>query len=122
MLKHTKLIAELEAGPGSREMGDRCLLAVGWSVQWRYQTAEVWCPPGGGDDDWVFAAPNPTTSLGAAIRWMVPEGARWDVQQDRTCAWASVDGAMSQHKTSPALALCIASLRARESDTPALAE
>jgi hypothetical protein len=59
-------------------------------------------------------APDPTTSIDDAVAVVVPEGCRWDVQQDRTAAFASIDGETTGRCSTPALAVCIAGrLKAR---------
>lgn len=60
----------------------------------------------------MHPAPAYTASIDAALT-LVPEGARWDVQRDRTAAFASIDGVTTGRCATPAIALCIAALRAR---------
>lgn len=124
------LIARLEAATeGSRELSDEVLRAVGW-----FQTSEdapgypdgtltAWHQPNGGVCH--GAMPSPTESLDAALT-LVPEAFRWGVHNDPEPAGegnfrASVDDMLYDNSiyeeglaATPALALTIAALRARE--------
>ncbi len=112
------LVARLEAAPGgSRELSDECLLAVGWA-RGKRQVATIhgidytWIRPDGSEQYYGTDAPDPSQNVQDAIDWMVPEGCRWDVQQDRTAAFASIDGETTGRMATPALALSAAGLRA----------
>ena len=60
--------------------------------------------------------PHYTTSIDAAIT-LIEKGSRWEIQQDRTASFASVDGVQSGRCSSSAIAICIASLKAQEHET-----
>ena len=120
------LIEKLEAGPGSRELSDECLLAVGcepiYTTEgvvgicsgWRAPDGEIWI----GD-----TRPNVTENVQDTISHMVPEGCLWligstgladgykpfrgDVWGKRLKASGCIGNAHS-----PALALSAASLKA----------
>ncbi len=106
------LIAELEAAPeGSRKLELGIAIAINWhekGISLREHRAKY---PAGNQTFWHF--PNWTRSLDAALT-LVPERCRWDIQQDRTAAFASVDGDTTGRMGTPALALCVAALRARQ--------
>ena len=98
------LIRELEeATEGSRKLDEKIHKAIG---------------DPGADDPRLFAfehgdyPPHYTTSIDAALT-LVPEGCRWDIQQDKTAAFASIDGETTGRCATPALALCIAALQDR---------
>lgn len=71
------LIEKLEQGPGSRELSDECLLAVGWMPG--NDAAKWWFNPI--DRQWNHP-PDPSQNLQDALDWMVPEG--WDWEMDWT--------------------------------------
>ncbi len=114
------LLKRLEEGPGSRELSDECLLAVGWKMVGR-PPFNVWYKPNGE----MFRSyirgnvrPDPSQNLQDAVDWMVPEGHGWSVMtHDRTdegrMPGACVDGCSANAPT-PALALCAAGIRAME--------
>ena len=119
------LIEKLEKGPGSRELSDKCLLAVGWRHQYSPGNA-MWIRP----DGWVVRTgsgarpPDPSRNLQDTLDWMVPEGWSIHINQDDNRLWwaelrhgyqTSYDRVVMACKcTTPALALSTASLRARE--------
>ena len=64
------LIEKLERGPGSRELSDECLLAVGWHVG-MVDGTPTWRDPNG--QVWVYRGrPDPSQNLQDALDWMVP--------------------------------------------------
>jgi hypothetical protein len=126
-----ELIKRLEAATeGSRELDKAILLATGWRIDKEAfgiaAASEIWIAPNGDDYDAVVDPfhrfPRPTSSLDSALT-LVPEGMCWEISLfprsetengpiafvakplDMFTTWT--DGA------TPALALCIASLRAR---------
>ena len=124
-----ELIARLEvATAGSRELDIAVYEAIGWRRKQFSKTAPTWlCPP----DDGKRIAIEPfnllpcvTTSIDAALT-LVPEGMEWALSNhgqtgaEQLC-WAGVFGSpfigseCDSHAATPALALCIAALRARE--------
>ena len=130
------LIAELEAAKeGSRELSDEVLLMCGWSYepnrygpggpQWG--GGGLWTDPLGIGTAASDPRPSPTESLDAALT-LVPEGWIWEISNTVGCggdvsggfAWVQPadvrpPGAHHQAKgATPALALCIAALKARE--------
>ncbi len=113
------LIAELEAAPeGSRELSDKVLLAIGWIGQSAAsQQAGIliphWKSPDGRDVP-SGLRPSPTESLDAALT-LVPEGYGFAMYAVSGGQYeATVQSGGSCIKPSLPLALCIASLRARQ--------
>lgn len=135
------LIAELErAEEGSRELSDKALLASGWTYgPYQYSgksfstSGEGWIKPGG--EPWMLGAdsrPDPTRNLQDALGLV--NGAWWEVRQTHSAdspirhfggnegmfsarvgnAWGE-PGHLGKHNK-PALALCIACLKAREAE------
>ena len=131
--KHTEekaLIARLEALEAPCRECD-CLIGValgwfitepnkGWPDQLDYIDVrnECWYYPGGGFDQLV---PRFTASIDAAMT-LVPEGSEWNIEKwakngvytkhAKASAW--VPGAERAYAVTPAIALCIAALRAQE--------
>ena len=74
------LIERLEAGPGSRELSDECLLAVGWTIDHmkdrRHKSGGyvLWYPPTGYVGYDKATRPDPSQNLQDTLDWMVPEG------------------------------------------------
>ena len=107
------LISRLEAAEGpDRELDEDIGRAIGWA----YQTYNSWRPP----TPPHFHCPLPefTASLDAAVG-LVQEGCNWCVGASPTAAYCYYEddenALMSwQHGATPALALCIAALKARE--------
>ena len=111
-----------EATEGSRDLSDECLLAVGWTpgndaTKWWFNPiTQEWDHP-----------PSPSENVQDAIDWMVPEGwefARlWSAANPKDRPWFGCDMRMDEPykiikslgAATPALALCIAALKARES-------
>jgi len=107
------LISDLErATEGSRELDYAIAKEIGWRFSGEESFKEYW--QDATTDEWK-QLPWWTTSLDSALT-LVPEGSRWDVQQDYTCAFASIDGVTTGRVATPALALCIAALTARNHD------
>ncbi|MDJ0513107.1 MAG: hypothetical protein QNJ62_06655 [Methyloceanibacter sp.] len=123
-----ELIEDLRAAPeGSRQLSDRVLLACGWTKD----SLDDWWAPNqkyGGPN-----RPDPTRNLQDAVDWVVPEGWRVDSLSQSwngewwDCALTEIgepawdyDGSLiaetDKGVSTPALALCIASLEARESE------
>ena len=115
------LIEKLETGPGSRELSDECLLAVGWQ---RVGKAGVhWYDPDG--FRFYGTRPNPSQNLQDAVTWMVPEGWDWEMEWESGADgmyWengtarvkmGNPDLLIDPEAASPALALCIAALKTR---------
>ncbi len=117
------LIEKLEqAEEGSRELSDEVLLACGWrKTRWVPTGEPAWFDPQGSNGSYL---PHPTRSLDDCLRYAVPEG--WWPEQ---LSWAS-DGSLviatiwnrdpgdgykscDGDAANPALALCIAALKAR---------
>ena len=119
------LIEKLERGPGSRKLSDECLLAVGWPK-------DKVTP---GNVRYVKDRPDSSQNLQDALDWMVPE--EWHVDclatpdldchpenpaaQNRVLLRPDLNndagwkcGMKEAFAATPALALCAASLRARE--------
>lgn len=136
----TDLLKRLEeAEAGSRELSDAVLLACGWTfyqggVQMAITGAggglvDVWTPPNPtGESPRLYSGdrPSPTQSLDDALG-LVPEG--WivgNLGQKDSMGWhcelkkgyqTSYSGVEIGHNIkSPALALCIAVLKAREAE------
>jgi hypothetical protein len=127
-IEEKTLIERIEAGPGSRELSDECLLAVGWRKDDKLRDiyAPRWFAPDG--TEWRHAdRPDPSQNLQDAIDWMMPEEwTAWGIQSMFRKTRFSVDlsrltecdagGDDWAHANAPtpALALCAAALRARE--------
>lgn len=123
------LIAELEqAKEGSRKLSDKVLLACGWTTSDDKDTRKrFWCSPEGEYYDWwddpharsrdgpPLKRPSPTESLDAALT-LVPKGWMWELDSsggaELNAGWGKAFVLASG--SSPALALCIAALKARE--------
>jgi hypothetical protein len=123
MTAHSELVARLEgASEGSREIGVELLLHFGWHrscVGHFYGPLYHWSAPDrkpcliSGDEDHL---PNPTTSLDAALALAERVLPGWDFIVGRTngglTIHAQVGPGEMQFGNTPALALCIAVLRA----------
>lgn len=125
------VIAELEAATeGSRELSDRVAVAIGWKQTVHGDEARgyfvprylTWTSPDGAQQppgEWW--PPSVTQSLDAALS-LVPEGWGWDVMHDSVAAVRPPDSEGDDELAiwgltpngTPALALCIAALRARQ--------
>ena len=105
------LIEKLEAGPGSRELSDECLLAVGWVSQ-HVDGRGAWRNPDGKIVD-NFNVPDPSQNLQDALDWMVPErdGGNKATFLQAAMYQASVGDIPDERIAS---VVCVASLRARE--------
>ena len=134
------LLTELESAPeGSRELSNKVLLACGWrrGVAFHHALFPPDHPGESGDwDDYEteyynrhdrnLAAPDCTVRLDAALT-LVPEGWGWDLVQGtansigipRAHVWSGKKGdhrMIEGNAATPALALCIAALKARQAD------
>jgi hypothetical protein len=120
----TDLISALQEGPGSRELSDRVLWELGWGLQterWpgRLEDQQIWYPPNS-EDAFVGERPDPSQSIDDAVA-LVPEGMDCTVC---TKGWALVFGESPPmgrleevHRApTPALALCVAIIRALNID------
>ena len=123
-----ELIARLEvATAGSRELDIAVYEAIGWRRKQFSKTAPTWlCPP----DDGKRIAIEPfnllpcvTTSIDAALTlvpggyaWMVRKSQPWDDAHPYHSAYVQLTESDDNYSISatPALALCIAALKARE--------
>lgn len=122
-----KLLARLEDATGpDRELADDVLLACGWSFRIVHDTItgteRVWAKPGG--TTYGYSRPDPLASLDAAIS-LVPEG--YVININQACGpgrtdWSADVKKRTEYMTDPfhrgrsdfpAIALCIASLKAR---------
>ena len=108
------LIARLEeATEGSRELSDECLLAVGFAPV--PDALTMWTYPNG---DYAVTAelPDPSQNVQDAIDWMVPEGCPWEMKSVGMVEMGTERGPVEGIAATPALALCVASLKARQAD------
>lgn len=122
-----ELIARLEAATeGNTDLSWAIAEHVGWTKFWSGQT--IFCPPGvteasldahPEDDRAITIAPPFTTSLDAALT-LVPESYAWSVQSSQQFpgqAWLYPPNNAAdlefQADAPPALAVCIAALKAR---------
>ena len=132
----TDLITRLEAATeGSQELGDDVLLACGWT-----EFIEKGTDNGFGltdDKHWMLPpksnsmylryhshCPNPTTSIDAALT-LVPEGWSTKIEGGGVRKWNVAvysgrkgDWAGTLYKYHPALAICIAAIKARSTTCP----
>ena len=116
-----KLIAELEqATEGSRELEMQIGILLGWKAPHaKYAEWGMWLSPGGESEQLPWF----TTSLDAALT-LVPEGCGWymnDVGEGGIFKKETADSfggclvvGSCDGNTTPALALCIAALKARQ--------
>ena len=116
----TDLIARLETEVGTRELDGEIALLVGWKK--RHKGWAHWTSPDGAENQHV---PFFSTSLDDALT-LVPEGIEWSVERRYSKsfrpAYASiwspgakdVDFHANATAATPALALCIAALKARK--------
>lgn len=123
------LIARLEAATeGSRELSDEILFVLGWRCSWvggapsEYYDTTSWFPPGATHHtDGVYGNRRLdfTRSLDAAVT-LVPEGHLWNLRSFTEFyiadVWIQNSGNVEAEGFSklPALALCIAALKARQ--------
>ena len=131
-----ELIARLEAATEGNASLDTAIWATikGYKIEWRgercyYLVPVCYCHHGGhkhgeqhwqtmqsGGDNWAASAPSYSQSIDAALR-LVPEGFPWhvwaiNVESDMEYS-GQVDYAKPANGATPALALCIAALKAR---------
>jgi len=119
------LIARLEAAEvGSRELGHDVLLALGWQrdqIGNFYGPIYQWSSPDRsphlirGDEDTL---PNPVLSLdaGLALAERLVERRLWNLWKSSSGYVASFEGDTYSRSSTPALALCIAILRAKQGE------
>ena len=137
MTETTRLIARLEAAAeGSRELDEEIAFATEWRpIDWapsaesfaeheqKHDYATAWIAHAPWHNTWPI--PHYTTSLDAALT-LVPEGWQWDVRcaefpQSCPTAFCWPPGVRSGHAdeaATPALAFCIAALKARAEIAP----
>lgn len=118
MVEMDGLIEALVAGPGSRELSDRVLLACGWTAGRR---GEDWRMPNGWAINSFYAAPSPSENLQDAVDLIasVPEANchGYDAGPRSVTAYISRNAVKEGHwlneadGPTPALALCIAILK-----------
>ena len=102
------LVERLERGPGSRELSDECLLAVGWADDDRHA---LFNPDG--IRCFRANAPDPTRNLQDALDWMVPErGGGNKATFLQATMYQTCVGDIPDERI--ASVVCAASLRARE--------
>lgn len=121
------LIRDLEgATEGSRDLSDKALLGCGWIYTPNgygpgkpcWGGGGLWTDPAGVGTAASDPRPSPTESLDAALT-LVPEGEWWAVDGncddpiDCSAAVGRVGGEEKGRSVTPALALCIAALKAR---------
>lgn len=130
-MNDAELIARLEAAEaGSRELSDEVLVALGWRCEeeeWigRLGIIKVWYRPNG-EVVRIGCRPSPTESVDDALG-LVPEGLIWSLGIDGVGPSAMIGEefpgeyaiarqwyAVVDSAATPALALCVAVLRARE--------
>ena len=119
------LIKRLQAGPGSRELSDEVLREFGWECLNRAAGGKYWVQP-----SWWRpyqknqGRPDPSRNVQDALDVVVPKDAAWSVSAspdrfDRRpcgvvmCAYGKGRSA-EEYASTPALALCIAGLMAKE--------
>lgn len=118
----TDLIARLEAATGpDRELSDAVLLACGWTVDHEDHEGVIWKAP---DGSLIAGDHHPAASIDAALT-LVPEGWSWKLLFEPAVSFfrvvirhaqklEDVAPAFVVHGATPAIALCIAALRARK--------
>lgn len=116
------IISRLEALTGpSRELGDEVLRAYGWTTPTGggWPNDRFWSQPNGQTYGGVGERPDPTASVDAALALLPDDSWEWNLAWNSGFGFAEVGDPTlhmeGEHKT-PAIALCIASLRAREAD------
>lgn len=123
-----EIIAALEAADGPDwDLNAGIARALGWELIEVSHTAGrtgAWKKPNG---ELMYAAPFFTASLDAALT-LVPDDANWGVSTPRQPNmsgkryWASLHGyggkPTGTYGATPAIALCIAALKARSGDVP----
>ena len=106
------LTAELEAATeGSRKLELKIATLIDWHENGVSIREFVTRFPDANPLHWQF--PKWTRSLDAALT-LAAEDARWKVGDGRDGPWASVAGPKIHDAATPALALCIAAVRARQ--------
>jgi hypothetical protein len=99
-----------DAAEGSDELNIEIARAIGWHV-WAEEFHDVWVAPEGqrfrGD------LPRFSWSIDQAVAWLVPETTRWVVEKPLHGRPMAFVGTRIGIGHTPALALCIAALRAQ---------
>lgn len=113
------LLAKLEAATGpSRELDEAITRAIGFKLAGYSANVPIWWNP---DDKYVGVAPHYTSSLDAAMT-LVPEGSWWWLHHQvayptddgyQAEVWPLIPPYLKSRAPTAALALCIASVRAR---------
>ena len=112
------------ATEGSRELSDEVLLALGWRrKEGPYSQPAMWWKPPFEPSTWRERRPNCTESVDDALS-LVPEGWHWtagnsrtwsgDVQSRASIFRPDIHGYIRADAPTPALALCIALIKAHE--------
>lgn len=125
MGSHAALIAKLEAGEASRALSDEVLVAMGWTTHTGWNDEINWVSPDGnehGND--ADSRPDPAHNLQDALDLVTIFHAYIDMTIepemegcDRVCLAIiriDADTRFSGTSTTPALALCVANLKALE--------
>lgn len=117
------LIARLESGEISREFDGEIWKAVEPEGDWHLFDDGLWCKRDPKDPIAFDPPPKFTTSIDAALS-LVPADMAWAVNSSANPGEfrAEVDFGESEWAASPALALCIAALRARQTVPHTVAE
>lgn len=121
---NTDLIARLEKASGpDRELANEVLFACGWKIN-EYgdegPTRSIeWVNPDPNGIDYLDGdQPDPTASIDAALT-LVPSGKDWlhsrltDPADGKPYFYASIDESQVHYGSTPAIAICIAALKAR---------
>lgn len=136
MIDTEQLIADLEAGPGSRELSNRFLVhACGWTnenVDLLHGTNRGMQSPEGNEfraswtvDDWQPDLPSPTESIDDALalvpkHWLVTFTQKADGRWQADILRHGPDDSYEQFKSgdadTAALAICITRLRVKETE------
>ena len=113
------LIQELEgASFGSEALCNQVLLACGWQISSKPERYPIgrWLAPNGAR--YGCNAPRPSLDVQDAVDHVLPNGLRWEVSDTGAgVGFAGVKGKWwHAEAATPALALCIAALKARRAD------
>ena len=121
MAEQTLIERLTAAKEGTRELSDEVLLARGWTITKDRGPQALYISPGNDPPVYQVYAPDPTRSLDDWKRWCVPEGLTWGVSNRRSGegVWTATIEKDSYYEfysraLTPALALCIAGMKARE--------
>ena len=114
-MTNAPLISRLEeAKEGSRELSNMILLALGWRERGgraRFLTHFA-VSPDGAEIPWGDH-PDPSRNLQAAVD-LVPEGLPWDMESAGIVEMGTDNGPVEGIAATPALALCVAIIKAME--------